>query len=412
MASFKMRPTVAGIKARNSGGAPLDDAATQFNQRMQNLDNLLARYQSNLANLPENVRGEIDAALVEVRKAASDIEDIKQKLVSGVMDRNADADSTAAILIRNTEAVKLAADMLSKRQRGDVDFGDISARNTIILSSLGVNATKSTNDLERTSRSAILSVIDLINWGTTSIDVVSFMRETAFNIMAGIAVEGTEKPESSLTFGTTTLNVGVIAHWITVSNQVLADMPALAAYIETKMAYGIRFKLEYYVVNGHIPTGGDPKHFSGLLEAGNSLTIVADVDDTPIDVLSKAKYKAAASFVMPETIVLNPEDWGNIERLKGTDGHYLFGSPGAAVQAVLWGLPVTFAASMPLGKYWVGNLSVGFDGYVREEVNVRLSTENKDNFVKNLVTILAEMRACGSVVIPDANVSGTLPVAP
>ncbi|MDC4664023.1 phage major capsid protein, partial [Acinetobacter baumannii] len=62
------------------------------------------------------------------------------------------------------------------------------------------------------------------------------------------------------------------------------------------------------------------------------------------------------------------------------------------------------------GKYWVGNIAIGFAGVIREDVSVTVSTEDGNNITKNLVTILAEMRATGAVVLPDACVAGDLPV--
>ncbi|MFH3698693.1 phage major capsid protein, partial [Acinetobacter baumannii] len=84
-----------------------------------------------------------------------------------------------------------------------------------------------------------------------------------------IAPENTDKKESAFTFGITQLNVGTIAHWIRTSKQGLADMPLLANYLETRMDYGVRYTLEYFVVNGHTPAQGQQKIFSGLLEDNN-----------------------------------------------------------------------------------------------------------------------------------------------
>jgi hypothetical protein len=44
---------------------------------------------------------------------------------------------------------------------------------------------------------------------------------------------------------------------------------------------------------------------------------------------------------------------------------------------------------MPAFKYWVGNLTMGTAGYVREEVHVDASTEDGNTFTKNLVTLRA-----------------------
>lgn len=393
----------------------LDQLAIQLRDRVSQMDTLLERYRDRLSaldELPDDLKKDLEERSNKIKEVAGQVEEIQQQLVDGVHERNkGQQDTIAAALIRNKDAVDYAKTMHTRsgNKKDAVVFEGLNARNVITLGGMGTNAVFAQNDLNRTARAMPLSVIDLINWGTTQEAVAYFLRESTYDIMADIAPENTDKPESDFEFGVISLNVGVIAHWIRASKQVLADMPALANYLETRMAYGVRFKLEYYVVNGHTPAQGQQKIFSGLLEPLNHQTVTAADSDTAIDVINKAKYEAAASYVLPDSILLNPKDWGAIERIKGTDGHYIFGAPGAAVQPILWGLPVVFAASMPEGKYWVGNLALGFDGLIREDVNITVSTEDGNNITKNLVTILAEMRAAGAVVLPEACVAGDLP---
>lgn len=412
MTTFQKRPVIAmPIYARNAQGQSMDDLGADLQARLCKLDELIAQRQNQLANLPENVRAELEARSAEISNIAADIDQIKTDLVNQAKTRSKEeANTIVGILIRNTESIEIAKTMLDKRQKNtSVSFSGIKARNVITLGSLGDGHQYAKNDLNRVPWQP-LSVIDLITWAPLTNDIVTLLRETAWDLMADIVPEGTEKPETNLEFGTQVLNVGVIAHWISVSNQVLADMPMLAAYIEARMAYGIRFKLEYFVINGHIPASGQPKHFSGLMEKGNYVEVTVDPGDTSLDVLNKAKYKASKSFIQPECYVLNPEDWGVIERIKGDDGHYIIGAPtGTGVLVYLWGLPVRFSPAQDLNKYWCGNLSIGFDGYIREDVDTQISLEDGDNFRKNLATVRSEMRAAGGVIIPDANVAGDLP---
>ncbi|WP_059283937.1 phage major capsid protein [Acinetobacter baumannii] len=394
----------------------LDQYAIQLRDRISQFDQLLERYRGRLEGLeglPEDLCADLEARSKQVEEIAGMIQDIQQRMVEGVQGANGtEQRNVLAALLRNKDAVDYAKIMHSRsgKKKDAVVFEGINARNVITLKSMPANAAFAENDLNRTAVTQPLSIIDLINWGTTDEAIHYFLRESAFDIMADIAPENTDKPESNLNFGLATMNVGTIAHWIRASKQVLADMTSLATYLEVRMAYGVRLKLEYYIVNGHTPATGEQKIFSGLLEEDNYVTITPEADATALDVLNQAKYKAAASFVLPDTMILNPEDWGKIERIKGADGHYIFGSPGAVIQPVLWGLPVVFAASMPKGKYWVGNIAIGFDGVIREDVSVTVSTEDGNNITKNLVTILAEMRATGAVVLPDACVAGDLPV--
>lgn len=393
----------------------IDQVAVQLRDRVTQMDALLARYQGQLEsldNLPSDVREQLEARAKEVKDLTGQIEEIQQKMVDDVQNRNvANPDQLVSALIRNKDAVEYAKMMHARsgNKKDAVVFEGLNARNVITLATMPANATFAQNDIQNSVRAMPLSVIDLINWGSTTDPISYYLRESTFEIMADIAPENTDKKESNFTFGVTTLNVGTIAHWIRTSKQVLSDMPLLANYLETRMAYGVRYKLEYYVVNGHTPAQGQQKIFSGLLEADNYEEIVPEDAVTAIDYLNKAKYQAAASYILPDCVILNPEDWGKIERIKGEDGHYVFGSPGAVLQPVIWGLPVIFAASMPKGKFWVGNIKLGFDGQIREDVSITVSTEDGNNVTKNLVTILAEMRASGAVVLPEACVAGNLP---
>ena len=411
MTAYQKRPVMnLPIYARDRNGRTLDQIAADFETRLTQLDTLIETRQNQLANLPENVRQDLEARTQEIQRLAADITQIQTDLVNQAKTRNTEEVNTIlGTLIRNTEAIEIAQTMLSKRQKNSsVNFDGLQARNIITLGGMGTNAQYAQNDLNRRPWQP-LSVVDLITWAPISTETVTLLRETAWNLMADIVPESTQKPQSDLTFGTMTLNIGVIAHWIKVSNQVLADMPMLAAYIESRMAYGIRFKLEWFVINGHTPAVGQPKHFSGLMEAGNFVTITVDPEDTDLDILNKAKYKAAKSFVQPECYVLNPEDWGVIERIKGEDGHYIVGVPtGIGVQVYLWGMPVRFSPAQTARKYWCGNLSIGYDGYIRQDVDTQVSLEDGDNFQKNLATVRSEMRASGGVIIPDANVAGDL----
>lgn len=404
------------IFARNTQGDSMDELGKQLKEKLAKLDTMLEERQQRMVNLTAEEKADLEARSKEIKDLSAKVEQLQTDLVNQAKTRSKqESDTIAGILIRNTESIEIAKTMLEKRQKNtSVSFDGVKARNIVTLGSLGENYQYAKNDLNRVPFQP-LSLVDLISWAPLTNDIVTLLRETAWDLMADIVPEGEEKPESSLEFGPLVLNVGVIAHWIKVSNQVLADMPMLASYIETRLAYGIRYKLEYFVVNGHIPAQGQPKNFSGLMEAGNHDTVAVDAGDTALDVLNKAKYKAALSFLQPECYVLNPQDWGDIERLKGLDGHYIIGVPtGTGVQAYLWGLPVRFSPVQALGKYWCGNLSIGFDGYIREDVDTQVSLEDGDNFRKNLATVRSEMRAAGGVIVPDANVAGDLPevVAP
>ena len=375
--------------------------AKKLNERMKTLDDLINKHKDTLENgkLPDELRKKLDDDAKVVSDLAARFSEIEQKLVDQVHQRQADPNTVGSILARNTELRQQIDAIRSKRGRTTID--GIQARNIISIAGIGTNASLATIDVQRNQvQELTLALLDLITWMPVTSDLVPNLRESAYDIMADEVAEGLAKPESNLTFGVENITISVIAHWIKITKQLLDDMPVLASYIEGRLAYGVRLKLEAKVINGTTTS------FSGLMKVGNSLVAVPDA--LAIDTINTAKYQVWGSGLMPEAVVLNPVDWGKIEREKTDDGHYLFGTPGAVVQPVIWGLPVVLSSAMPLGKFWLGNLTSGVSGYVRNEVMVEASTEDGDNFTKNLVTIRAEMRAGFGVAIPDAMVTGDL----
>ncbi|MHA3061187.1 phage major capsid protein [Acinetobacter sp. ANC 4631] len=409
MSAMPVQPLnpLIGLKPRDTSQTELDQLAVQLRNRIGQLDTIIERNREQIArveSIPEDLREQLEQRSKEVRELTGQIEDIQQKLIDGVHNRSENPDAVASILIRNKDILDQAQAIL--RSKGKFQFNDLKARNIVTLTGIGTNVQFAQNDLNRTLTRP-LNLLDWISFTPIQNELVPLLRESAYDIMAEVVAEGADKPESSLTFGIEDLKADTIAHWIKVSNQLISDMPTLAAYIEGRLAYGVRLKLEAKIVVGDGRTSG-VRSFIGLIEANQFIEVVPEVDDTAIDVINKAKYKASAGGLLPEAIILNPEDWGTIERIKGNDGHYIFGSPGAAVQPVLWGLPVILSAAMPLGKYWAGNLTLGVAAFMREDVAVELSTEDGNNFTKNLCTIRAEMRGCCGVAIPDACAGGNL----
>lgn len=395
-----------GINTRDAGGSDKDNyeqLAVKLKARLTTIDKIIEDKQKLLTDDEADIAardkliGELQDGIKEFGDLSARFAEYEQKMVCGVNDGELDPNSIGGLLSRN-EGLSNEIKAISQT-RGKVQIDGVSTRNTVMLGT--INTSGDINDAKMIGATLNpLTIVNMINWIPTTVPLIPYVRESAVTFMADIVAEGDLKPESSLTFGPDSLEIDVIAHWIRVSNQVLADAPALAAYIEGRMSYGLRLKLEYLVING------DTKSFKGLMKVGNSLTVVSE--DNAIDTISTAKAKAYANFLPPETVILNPQDWADIEQVKGSDGHYIFGSPGAAVQPFLWGLSVMQSPSMPIGKFWAGNITMATEGYIRQDTTVELSTEDGDNFRKNLVTIRAEMRAAFGVVMPDAAVTGDL----
>jgi HK97 family phage major capsid protein len=61
---------------------------------------------------------------------------------------------------------------------------------------------------------------------------------------------------------------------------------------------------------------------------------------------------------------------------------------------------------MDLGDFLTGAFKMGAQGWDREQANITVSNQDRDNFVKNMVTILCEEDVGLTVFRPEAFVKG------
>lgn len=253
-----------------------------------------------------------------------------------------------------------------------------------------------------------LSVLDFFPAGSTSSNQIEYTRESAWTNAAAERAEGTAKPESELTFELIQDPVRTVAHFLKASRQVLADAPALETYINRRLTHGVRNRLELQILRGN----GTSPNISGLSASGRHTAFTPNSGDTALQSLNRAKYQVIAADEMADVIFMNPQDWGAIERDTTEDGIYVAGH-GAAIsyvanglQPLAWGLPVIPSNNVEAGKFYC-MASMATQLFARQGVSVEMGFVN-DDFTKNLMTILAEMRAALAVFRPDAVLYGDL----
>jgi HK97 family phage major capsid protein len=101
---------------------------------------------------------------------------------------------------------------------------------------------------------------------------------------------------------------------------------------------------------------------------------------------------------------MNPADWQTIRLSRenvatGTMGGYIMGPPNTVGFPTLWGIPVVEDPNITAGTALVGDFNQGATLFDREQGNVRVGTIN-DQFIKNMQTILAELRVAFAVWRP------------
>lgn len=244
---------------------------------------------------------------------------------------------------------------------------------------------------------------------------VQYLKNSAFTNGAKVVAEGTAKPESTFQFKLATANIETIAHYTKITEQLAQDAPAVQAFINAKMIYGLQLKIDEQLVNG---TGAESSQLTGLLDTTNSTDYSTDITalkpsiKTMADFALAIKTKLETNGYAPKYLILNPIDWAGLALMKDTDGVYILGGPASVAGKTLWGMSVVTTPSMTQGKYLMSDFALGATIFDRQEVAVEIDRE-QDDFTKNLFTIRVERRLGLAVENPKAIGGGawTLPSA-
>lgn len=250
-----------------------------------------------------------------------------------------------------------------------------------------------------------LFIRDLIAPGTTASNTIYWVQQTGFTNNAAVVPENTTKPYSNIEFAEKITPVRTIAHLFKASKQILDDFSQLQSQVDAEMRYGLKYVEEQEILFGD----GTGVHLEGIIPQASAFSAAFQVaQQNGIDDLRLAMLQAQLARFPASGHVLHFIDWAKIELTKDSLGRYILANPAALTGPTLWGLPVvaTEAAAFQ-GKFLTGAFSAGAQIFDREETNVVISTENADDFEKNMISIRCEERLALAVKRPEAFIYGS-----
>lgn len=233
--------------------------------------------------------------------------------------------------------------------------------------------------------------------GTTSMAGVTALRETSFTSGAAPVAHGALKPQSDWTGEQVHCPVVTIAHWVRVSKQLLDDLPAFEGMLQSRLGYMLAVAEDKELIQGN----GTAPHLTGLLQ----LAIVTPGITPPVtaanlaDNVGKALDALLTAGYMANGIILNPMDWSAAVRQAGPATGFPFLQ---RAEPSLWNVPVGVTPAMPAGQFLVGDFQSAAQIFDREDATMLTATQDRDNFVKDLLTIRAEERLALAVYQPGA----------
>lgn len=230
-----------------------------------------------------------------------------------------------------------------------------------------------------------LFIRQLLQVGPVSSTSVEYGRMTLRDNQANVVAEGAQKPESNYEWELADAPVRTIAHWVPVSRQAMDDIPMLQGEIDGELRYGLDYVEEAQILKGD----GVGQNLHGLVPQASAYADQGIVvqNATKIDILRLAILQASLAEYQADGIAINDKDWADIELTKDGDNRYIFASVVQMAGPQLWGRPVIASQGMDEDEFLVGAFLMAAKIYDRMDTEVLISSEDRDNFIKNMLTV-------------------------
>lgn len=243
-----------------------------------------------------------------------------------------------------------------------------------------------------------LQLLDIIPMFPTGQAAIPYMEETTRTHAAAETAEGGTYAESTFAFTARSASVSKITDSVPVTDEQLADVLMMGGYINSRLTFGVRQRLDQQCLIGN----GTTPNIRGLKNVVGIQTQAKGADPVP-DAFFKAMTKIRVTGrAIPTHHVMHPTDWQGIRLLRTADGVYIWGSPAEAGPERLWGLPVVQNDADSAGTGYTGSFQPAWISlFERQGVEVAVGYTGTQ-FTEGKRTVRADARASLVVFRPVA----------
>lgn len=210
---------------------------------------------------------------------------------------------------------------------------------------------------------------------------------------AAATAEGAAKSQADFDIVEASKKVEKITAYIKVSKEALDDIPYLNSEIRTELLELLNLKIDADILGAN----GTTPNIKGILSYATTFSVASTVlalgvdEANNFDVIRAAVWQVVNANFQPNYVLVNPIDAAAMDMAKASDGHYIMPPFTTVNGQQIAGLMVIENTGVTAGDFVVGDFTKSNLG-IREEINITVGYEN-DDFTKNLVTILGEVRA-------------------
>lgn len=251
-----------------------------------------------------------------------------------------------------------------------------------------------------------VNVRSLLPVGQTSSNLIRFVRESAYDNAAAPTAQGSPKPQSDFDLAAIDRSVRTIPTFMRLTKEMLDDTPGLIAYLSSRAPSKLLNVEDTQILYG----SGQGQNLHGFATDGSAyVNVPFGTLINRFDVLAAAVIQTTKNEYSANAIMINPADYLNLVSVKETTGAYALPSyvSMAGGQMFIMGVPVYAINGVVAGDFFVGDLALGSQLFVRQGITLEFFEQDADNVTKNFVTVRVEERIALAVYTSQSIVYGS-----
>lgn len=239
-----------------------------------------------------------------------------------------------------------------------------------------------------------IAVVDAVPMFPTDQSAIVYMEETTFTNNAAETAESTATTaadligEAALALTERTRPVEWLPVFIPVTMQQMEDVEGIEAYVNARLEYMLRARLDSQILAGN----GTTPNLLGTKSVSGIQTQAKGGDPTPDAVYKLFTKIRSDGFAEPSVVFFHPNDWQEVRLLRTADGLYIWGPPMDAGPERIWGVPVVQTTANAEGTAVAGDYARFAGLFTKRGITIAVSDSHSSYFTRGMMAIRADMR--------------------
>lgn len=275
-----------------------------------------------------------------------------------------------------------------------LDLPNLDVRNTVFRTGAGYEPENIRIPRLELDPQRPIAVIDNIPMLPTDSDAIRFMRETTFTNNAAETAESTATTgsdligEAALALTEITVPVEWLPVFLPVTIQQMQDVPGIEAYIDSRLMYMVRARLDSQVLAGD----GNTPNLEGTENVSNIQSQALGTDTEEDAIFKLFTSIRDDGFAEPSVCFIRPAKFQNIRLRKTADGQYIWGPPSLPGPFTIWGVPLVQSTAVTSTKAIAGDYAGYSALYTKRGMTVDVSDSHSHYFTRGMLAVRVYMR--------------------